>query len=201
MEFDIEFFGKALLVTIPTTVVAFGFVVMHPGLPYADDTVDTFYPLTRKERRTLRKLEYVEVDERLARKVNTIMGRSVDTSQLRQPYDDYINLLVFLHTNRNAISRSLYSEYIEELKKRRVHLDKELDYAVAEINACRSAEEEYQEDRERVAQDIRDDDAGFILAAALAVIVPWTINMLGVKEHRENMDYHREYMRKIDNEE
>ena len=49
MEFDIEFFGKALLVTIPTTVVAFGFVVMHPGLPYADDTVDTFYPLTRKE--------------------------------------------------------------------------------------------------------------------------------------------------------
>lgn len=46
-----------------------------------------------------------------------------------------------------------------------------------------------------------DDAAGFILAAALAVIVPWTINMLGVKEHRENMDYHREYMRKIDNEE
>lgn len=46
-----------------------------------------------------------------------------------------------------------------------------------------------------------DDAAGFIIAAALAVIVPWTINMLDAKEHRENMDYHREYMRKIDNEE
>lgn len=159
MEFDIEFFGEALLVTIPTTVVAFGFVVMHPGLPYADDTVNTFYPLTRKERRTLRKLEYVEVDERLARKVNTIMERSVDTSQLRQPYDDYMNLLVFLRTNRNAISRTLYNEYTEELEKRRTRLDKELDYAVAEINAYHSAEEEYQEDHERVAQDIRDDDA------------------------------------------
>lgn len=46
-----------------------------------------------------------------------------------------------------------------------------------------------------------DDAAGFILAASLAVFVPWMTNMLGVKEHRKNMDYHREYMRKIDNEE
>lgn len=39
-----------------------------------------------------------------------------------------------------------------------------------------------------------DNAAGFIIAAALAVIVPWVTNMLGVKEHRKHMDYHREYM-------
>ena len=46
-----------------------------------------------------------------------------------------------------------------------------------------------------------DDAAGFILAASLAVFVPWVTNMLDVKEHRESMDYHREYMRNIDGEE
>lgn len=46
-----------------------------------------------------------------------------------------------------------------------------------------------------------DDAAGFIMVASLAVIVPWVMNMLGVKEHRENMDYHRKYMRNIDSEE
>lgn len=46
-----------------------------------------------------------------------------------------------------------------------------------------------------------DDAAGFIIAASLAVFVPWVMNMLGVKEHRKNMDYHREYMRSIDSEE
>lgn len=40
-----------------------------------------------------------------------------------------------------------------------------------------------------------DDAAGFILAASLAVFVPWVTNMLGVEEHRKDMDYHREYMR------
>lgn len=46
-----------------------------------------------------------------------------------------------------------------------------------------------------------DDAAVFIMVAALAVIVPWVTNMLGVKEHRENMDYHREYMCNIDSKE
>lgn len=45
-----------------------------------------------------------------------------------------------------------------------------------------------------------DDAAGFIVAATLAVIVPWVTNMLGVKEHREHMDYHRAYMSNIDSE-
>ena len=45
------------------------------------------------------------------------------------------------------------------------------------------------------------DAAGFILAASLAVIVPWVVNMLGVKEHREHMDYHRKYMSNIDTSE
>ena len=43
-----------------------------------------------------------------------------------------------------------------------------------------------------------DDAIGFIIAAALAVIAPWVVNMLGVKEHREHMDYHRKYMSNID---
>lgn len=154
-----EFSKKAILVSIPTGVLALVFLDIHPTLPFFDEKVDTYYPLTRKERHTLYKLECVDVDKELAHKVNTIMEHSVNTSNLRQPYDDYMDLLVFLRTNRNAISRTLYSEYIEELKKRRAHLDKELDYAVAEADAYRNAEEEYQEDRKRMTQDMRDDDA------------------------------------------
>lgn len=113
----VEFSKKAILVSIPTTALAFGSVVLHPTLPFFDEEVDTYYPLTRKEQHTLYKLECVDVDKELAHKVNTTIEHSVDTSGLRQPYDDYMNLLAFLRTNRNAISRTLYSEYIEELKK------------------------------------------------------------------------------------
>lgn len=39
-----------------------------------------------------------------------------------------------------------------------------------------------------------DDAAGFIMATAFAVIVPWAVNMMETKYHRTDMEEHRDYM-------
>lgn len=132
--------------------------------------------LSRKDKKAFTRAEFVSapraVTERLGRyhlvyvrNLHTIFGNdedildTLDLSELRQAYDNYIDLFVFLSANEGAISHKLYRDYCEELHNRGTKLSDEITAINALIKEHKESRTELARGQHEITQDMLDADA------------------------------------------
>ena len=132
--------------------------------------------LSRKDRKAFTRAEFVSapraVTERLgryhlvyARNLHTIFSNDEDTldtldfSELRQAYDNYMGLFVFLSANEEAISHTLYHDYREELHRRGTKLSDEIAAVNTLIKKHKESRTELTRAQHEITQDMLDADA------------------------------------------
>ena len=97
--------------------------------------------------------------------VQYILGRdkeildTLDLSELRQAYDSYVDLFVFLKTNEDAISSNLYNEYRNEVRRRGNQLNSEIATITTLIKEHKDSQEELTRGQHEITQDMLDADA------------------------------------------
>lgn len=132
--------------------------------------------LSRKDKKAFTRAEFVSapraVTERLdpchlvyAHNLHAIFSNdegildTLDLSELRQAYDEYMNLFVFLSVNEEAISPKLYHDYREELHRRGTKLSDEITAVNTLIKEHKESQKELTRGQHEIAQDMLDADA------------------------------------------
>lgn len=132
--------------------------------------------LSRKDRKAFTRAEFVSapraVTERLdpchlvyAHNLHAIFSNDEDTldtldfSELRQAYDNYMDLFVFLSANEEAISHTLYHDYREEQHRRGTKLSDEIAAVNTLIKKHKESRTELTRAQHEITQDMLDADA------------------------------------------
>jgi len=132
--------------------------------------------LSRKDKKAFTRAEFVSapraVTERLGRyhlvyvrNLHAIFSNdedilnTLDFSELRQAYDEYMDLFVFLSVNEEAISHELYRDYCEELYRRGTTLSYEIVAVNALIKKHKESRTELTRAQHEITQDMLDADA------------------------------------------
>lgn len=84
---------------------------------------------------------------------------TLDFSELRQAYDSYIDLFVFLSVNEEAISHTLYHDYREELRQRGTKLSDEIAAINTLIREHKESQKELTRAQHEITQNMLDADA------------------------------------------
>lgn len=84
---------------------------------------------------------------------------TLDFSELRQDYDNYIDLFVFLSANEEAISHKLYHDYREELRQRGTKLSDEIAAVNTLIREHKESRKELTRAQHEITQNMLDADA------------------------------------------
>lgn len=84
---------------------------------------------------------------------------TLDFSELRQAYDNYADLFVFLSANEEAISHTLYHDYREELRRRGTRLSDEIAAVNTLIKKHKESRTELARAQHEITQDMLDADA------------------------------------------
>jgi len=132
--------------------------------------------LSRKDKKEFTRAEFVSapraVTERLdpchlayVHNLHTIFTNNedildtLDFSELRQAYDNYMDLFVFLSANEEAISHKLYHDYREELRRRGTKLSDEIAAVNTLIKKHKESRTELIRAQHEITQDMLDADA------------------------------------------
>ena len=84
---------------------------------------------------------------------------TLDFSELRQAYDSYIDLFVFLSANEEAISHELYHDYREELRRRGTKLSDEIAAINTLVREHKESHKELTRAQHEITQNMLDADA------------------------------------------
>lgn len=84
---------------------------------------------------------------------------TLDFSELRQAYDNYMDLFVFLSVNEEAISHELYHDYREELRHRGTKLSDEIAAINTLIRKHKESHKELTRAQHEITQNMLDADA------------------------------------------
>ena len=84
---------------------------------------------------------------------------TLDFSELRQAYDNYIDLFVFLSVNEEAISHTLYHKYREELRQHGTKLSDEIAAINTLIREHKESQKELTRAQHEITQNMLDADA------------------------------------------
>ena len=84
---------------------------------------------------------------------------TLDFSELRQAYDSYMDLFVFLSVNEEAISHTLYHDYREELRQRGTKLSDEIAAVNTLIREHKESQKELTRAQHEITQNMLDADA------------------------------------------
>ena len=132
--------------------------------------------LSRKDKKAFTRAEFISapqaVTERLdpchlayIHNLHTIFTNdedildTLDFSELRQAYDKYMDLFVFLSANEEAISHTLYHNYREELRQRGTKLSDEIAAVNTLIREHKESQKELTRAQHEITQDMLDADA------------------------------------------
>lgn len=132
--------------------------------------------LSRKDKKAFTHAEFISapraVTERLGRyhlvyvrSLYTIFSNgddilnTLDFSELRQDYDNYMDLFVFLSANEEAISNELYRDYCDELHNRGTQLSDEITDIDTLIKRHKESRTELTRAQHEITQDMLDADA------------------------------------------
>ena len=89
--------------------------------------------------------------------------QSIDFYEFSVLYDSYMDMLVFLLTNKHALSFELRDEYIESLYKKSIALDHEADAILKVIDTQKEFKLKAAYDSEQLRQEIIDSEARSIM--------------------------------------
>ena len=84
---------------------------------------------------------------------------TLDLSELRQAYDNYVDLFVFLKANEDAISSNLYNEYRNEVRRRGNQLNSKIVAITTLIKEHKESQKELTRGQHEITQDMLDADA------------------------------------------
>ena len=166
---------------IKQILFAIGLIASILGGPWAvpkvlDTYTDTaYFTLSHKERKAFAQAEFVNLDYRLPQQldpyartyvlnINALFDHdedildTVDLSEIRRAYDNYMDLYVFLRVNANIMSQSLYTEYKDELHRRGTTLNHEIVELNKLIKSNKESKAELLSQQQEIAQDMIDDD-------------------------------------------
>lgn len=115
--------------------------------------------LSRADKKTFRHIEFVEDNPNHTKRIYSALRDAAPTLELKEAYNNYMELNTFLAANKDAISTDLYKKYTAELAQRRDTLNAELDTAVNIGCTQRRELQQFNADTAIVMQDMRDNDA------------------------------------------
>ncbi len=84
---------------------------------------------------------------------------TLDFSEMRQAYDNYMDLFVFLSVNEEVISHELYHDYREELRQRGTKLSDEIAAVNTLIRKHKESHKELTRAQHEITQNMLDADA------------------------------------------
>lgn len=87
---------------------------------------DGYTTLSRTDRKVLEDVEYIPPDSHIAAQLHVVVINDLTTAELEHAYNDYVDLFVFVHANKDTLSPQTLESYCEELSKRRNRLTTEL---------------------------------------------------------------------------
>ena len=132
--------------------------------------------LSHADKKTITKSEFVTIPAAVIQRIDPyyavythnvqdILGHdkeildTLDLSELRQAYDSYVDLFVFLTTNEDAISHNLYNEYRNEVRRRGTQLNSEIVAITTLIKKHKESQKELTRGQHEITQDMLDADA------------------------------------------
>lgn len=166
---------------IKQILFAIGLIASILGGPWAipkiiDTYTDTaYFALSHKDRKAFAQSEFVYLDYKLPQQldphvhayvlnINKIFNHdedildTVDFSEIRLAYDNYMDLYVFLRVNADIMSQSLYKEYKDELHRRGTTLNREITELDKLIKNNKKSKTELLSQQKEITQDMVDDD-------------------------------------------
>lgn len=167
-------FIKQILFTI-------GLIASILGGPWAipkllDTYTDTaYFALSHKDRKAFAQAEFVYLDHNSKQQLDPYVHtyvlninklfthdkdilNTVDFSEVRQAYDKYMDLYVFLRANANIMSQLLCKEYKGELHRRGTTLNHEITELDKLIEINKKSKTELLKQQKEITQDMIDDD-------------------------------------------
>lgn len=132
--------------------------------------------LSRKDKKVVTKSEFITMPATAIQRIDPyytvythnvqyILGHdkeildTLNLSELRQAYDSYVDLFVFLKTNEDAISSNLYNEYRNEVRRRGNQLNSEIVTITTLIKEHKESQKELTSGQYEITQDMLDADA------------------------------------------
>lgn len=146
-----------MLIHFIITGVIIGTLFAIPLIVTKDGTPASL--LSRGDKKTFRHIEFVADNPNHTKRIYFALRDAAYTLELREAYNNYIELKTFLAANKDAISADLYKKYTTELAQRRDTLNAELDTAVNIGCTQRRELQQFNADTAIVMQDMRDNDA------------------------------------------
>ena len=110
-----------------------------------------------------------QINDKLITKLGEIFStdsnilQSIDFYELSVLYDSYMDMLVFLLTNKHALSSELRNEYIENLYQKSIALDHEANAILKIIDTQKEFKLKAAYDSEQLRQEMIDSEARSIM--------------------------------------
>lgn len=161
--------GIALLIV---TVVISCFLTMEKFCTTIDNPYQNKYLklVNKKEKKLLKDKVFLNIPtykerknhEKIIEKVNTILNKNtdnIDLYELKTIYNEYMQLLSFMLTNKDNISHELYNNYRQQLKNLTQNIIKETDNITILIKEQEEYMKKNKEELNNINQEIIDNEA------------------------------------------
>lgn len=161
--------GIALLIF---TVVISCFLTMEKFCATIDNPYQNKYLklVNKKEKKLLKDKVFLNIPtykerknhEKIIGKINTILNKNtdnIDLYELKTIYNEYMQLLSFMLTNKNNISHELYNNYRQQLKNLTQNIIKETDNITILIKEQEEYMDKNKKELNNLNQEIIDNEA------------------------------------------
>lgn len=175
----LAFVADVLPISDTITMPIVGFIILALAISAVFIPHDLNTPqflLSHEDKKMVAKSEFVTIPTAVIQRINpyyAVYTRNVqgilnlnkeildtlDLSELRQAYDSYVDLFVFLKTNEDAISHNLYNEYRNEVRRRGTQLNSEIVTVDKLIKEHKKSQAELTRGQHEITQDMLDADA------------------------------------------
>lgn len=163
--------------TITMPIIGFIMLTFVIGIVYMPQDLNTpKFLLSREDKKMVTKSEFVAIPASAIQRIDpyyavythnvqNILGHdkeildTLNLSELRQAYDSYVDLFVFLKTNEDAISSNLYNEYRNEIRRRGNQLNSEIVTITTLIKEHKESQKELTRGQHEITQNMLDADA------------------------------------------
>lgn len=160
------------IVLLISTVVISCFLTMEKFCTTIDNPYQNKYLklVNKKEKKLLKDKVFLNIPtykerknhEKIIGKINTILNKNtdnIDLYELKTIYNEYMQLLSFMLTNKDNISHELYNNYRQQLKNLIQNIIKETDNITILIKEQEKYMDKNKKELNNINQEILDNEA------------------------------------------
>lgn len=160
------------IVLLISTVVISCFLTMEKFCTTIDNPYQNKYLklVNKKEKKLLKDKVFLNIPtykerknhEKIIGKINTILNKNtdnIDLYELKTIYNEYMQLLSFMLTNKDNISHELYNNYRQQLKNLIQNIIKETDNITILIKEQEEYMDKNKKELNNINQEILDNEA------------------------------------------